>query len=258
MGAFFMLSYLALYWRMANRFNAWPAWALAALMAWALAMHSLTGSRTSMITALFGFLVWFAFQRKPLRLLVLSTLAALGLMLIAVFQPPTFYRETDGGMTGLTGRPEIWSAAVTLAAERPLQGYGYEVGGKIFEDPRFQNSELGLWRGSARVSLHNGYLSTLTGLGVPGFLILYTALLLPFWRSRSITDGAQCKPFLYGILAMCLIANLTESLIGSPAAITSVVLWMLSVVAGRLSSRRAISPGGAVMGGLKVCLPTRE
>jgi O-antigen ligase len=257
MGAFCMVAYPLLYWKMSNGSSRLKNWALSGLTAWAVVMHTLTGSRTSMITALLGLMVWCAVQRKPIRLMVLSGVAALGVLLITIFQPPNLYREADRGMAGLTGRPEIWTAALTLAAEQPLQGFGYEVGGKIFEDPRFQNRELGLWVGSARVSLHNGYLSALVGLGIPGFLILHAALLLPFWRCRS-APADPCKPLVFGVLAMCLTANLTESLIGSPAAITSVVLWMLWVVAGRLAPRRIHVGGETAVDGRPVFGRTRE
>ncbi len=231
MGAFLMICYPVFYWRW-KRSSLRGRFGIAALTLPMVFFHVLTGSRTSMLTAILGFSVWFLVQRKGLRLTLVAAAMGLALLLVLILRPPILYRETDRSVVGLTGRPEIWAAALTLAAEKPFRGYGYEVGGKIFEDPRFYDKNLGLWIGSARVSLHNGYLAVLIGVGVPGLLLFLAALLWPFLRYRRVPPTDE-KALVFSVLAMGLIANTTESIVGSPAAVTSVILWMLWALAGR-------------------------
>ena len=59
----------------------------------------------------------------------------------------------------------VFSFLIILIAERLLTGYGYSVGGKVFEDPRFYKGGMQLWSGNARESLHQGYLSICVEVG---------------------------------------------------------------------------------------------
>jgi len=151
-----------------------------------------------------------------------------------LFRPPSFMREGYEKVTEFTGRTEIWTAAVTLAIEKPILGYGYEVDGKIFADQRFYNREISQWRGNPKASLHNGYLSAIIGLGIVGFLLLYFTLFAPFIHRHGHLKG-EYKAFWVTILVMCIVTNLTESFITGPTNIGSLILWIAWVIVGKMS-----------------------
>jgi len=149
------------------------------------------------------------------------------------YSPSVLTRTNSTNLTHLTGRPEIWTAGVILARERPILGYGYSVGGKIFEDPRFYNERSPLWTGNSRVSLHNGYLDVFIGIGSIGLIIFCISLFLPLWKCIR-ANSSEYKAFVITIMSMAMLSNLFESCIIGGRSIDSVVLWIAWVIAGRM------------------------
>ena len=80
-------------------------------------------------------------------------------------------------METLSGRTVVWTAALRLFEEHPVLGVGGGIGGKVVVS-HISNSYI-----SVMSSLHNGFLETLTGLGLVGFLIGSYMLLLTTWRA---------------------------------------------------------------------------
>ena len=233
MGGFCMIAYPLLFWKMSNS-DSRMKWFVSFLILITAVFHILTGSRTTLIASALGTCIWLVVMRKPFKLLflvIVISVLAMGLMIV---RPSNLIRE--GGMESIstfTGRTEIWSAALTLAKERPITGYGYGVGGKVFEDPRFYDPNQELWSGTAKVSLHNGYLSAVISLGIPGTMLLYFLLFLPFVRSRKAIEG-EFRALVVAVLFICFFTNFLEAVIGGSSGIASLVLWILWVIAGKI------------------------
>jgi O-antigen ligase len=249
MGSFCMILYPIFLWKL-SRSNAQTKWLITLLILCTAFLHILTGSRTTLLASAVGVCLALFILGKRLAVFFLGvTLIASALMLLHL-QPSNLNRQSSQGLTGLTGRTEIWKAALTLSKEKPILGYGYAVAGKIFEDPRFNDSELGLWTGSARVSLHNGYLSAIIGLGYVGFFLFYLSLFIPFVRSLNVHLSGEQKAVGLSILLMCLLTNLTESAIVGPSSLGALILWIMWTAFGRLHRLNITVPQNSVSSAL--------
>jgi O-antigen ligase len=232
MGAFCMISYPILLWKISDS-DPKMKWFVYFLISVTAIFHILSGSRTTLLASAFGICIWLLVLKKPIKFVLMIFMITALAMLAVTFRPSNLTRE--GGFESVstfTGRTEIWIAALTLAKEKPIVGYGYGVGGKIFEDPRFYDPKQELWSGSAKVSLHNGYLSAVIGMGILGTLLLYGLLFLPFSRSRKAIKG-EYRALMVTVIFMCLLTNFLEGVIGSSSGLVSIILWILWVIAGK-------------------------
>ena len=233
MGGFCMMAYPICLWKYSQS-SGRQRWMVLGTVVALAALHAFTGSRSSMIASALGMLVWFIVAHGRLRSVLL--LAALTGVALAVVQlnPSGFERESAGGATDLTGRPEIWSGAYQLVLERPLLGYGYDVEGAIFADSRFYDPKLALWTGSVRVPMHSGYLSVAVGLGIVGLILWVAVLFVPFGRSLLLPES-HYKAFVVSTMTMCLIINSVESAITGGRSLIGITYWISWVMAERLA-----------------------
>ncbi len=235
MGIFAMISYPILLWKY-SRSDFFGKWGCIILLMITVFLHLLTGSRSSIIASLIGVSVWYIVLRQKGRLVsILAMLVMFGAF--AFFETSlrnVFQRETDSGksITTLTGRTKFWRACATLISERPILGYGYGVGGKVWSDPRFNDPKLALWSGNARASLHNGYLSKAVETGTIGFILMLYLYVFPLWRCR-ILPPTYDKALVFAIISMGLVTNLVESTLGS-ASILGIIFWLTWIVASRM------------------------
>jgi len=230
MGGLCMISYPIFIWKYFDC-NSNLKWFVILLIILTIAMHILTGSRTTLLSSVLGTFIFLFIVRKGFSNVFSLILLLLLLSGFIIINPSSFSRRQGQAVTDLSGRLEIWGAALQLSQERPLLGYGYAVGGKGFEDPRFFRKGESLWVGSSRVSLHNGYLSIAIGVGLIGLVIYFFLLLLPFFKSFKIPD-IEIRGLIISFFLMCLAANFTESYIVGPSNLGAVVLWILWVIAG--------------------------
>jgi O-antigen ligase len=230
MGSFCMLAYPIVLWVYA-RCTPFKKWIVAFLIVSLICLHLLTGSRGSLEAAVLGICMWSVVQQKPLRVLLLLGAIGIGAFILSQVRPSSFEREAGYTATDLTERPEFWLASLTLITERPILGYGYQVEGGVWSDPRFNQPKFRLWSGSARSSLHNGYLSVAVGLGLGGLLLWCAILFIPLWRFRRL-PYSDYKGLVLAIMFSSLILNCIESNLGG----TDVVFWIVWVIAERVSS----------------------
>jgi O-antigen ligase len=229
MGVFCMLAYPLLLW-VYPRCTPFKKTLVAAQMMTLFGLHLLTGSRGSLMAAVCGIFAWSIIQRKPLRFISLLGVISTGALIITWVTPSSFEREGSYSATDLTDRPEFWSASLTLIRERPMLGYGYAVEGGVWTDPRFNQPDLSLWTGTARTSLHNGYLSVAVGLGIGALLIWCVLLFMPLWRFRHV-PYSDYKGFVFAVMVSYLLLNGIETEIGGTAA----AFWIVWIIGGRVS-----------------------
>ena len=206
-------------------------------------MHLLTGSRASLVATFLGIFVWFFVQKKRVKVVLLLGMICLLTLSIMSFRPSSFRREEGAGFTDLTGRKEFWSGSYTLLIERPILGYGYGVEGRIWQDPRFYESKSTLWSGSAKTSLHNGYLSIAVGLGIIIFLGWCVLLLAPLWPSVSF-PLSDYKVFAYTVMTMCMVLNFFESVIMDTSSLAAILFWIAWVLVGKLPNSYEVNSCG--------------
>jgi len=237
MGLFAMVSYPVLLWKY-SQIKISKKWTILIIIGLLFILHLLTGSRASSVASLFGFSVWFIIMKQKVKLMIIIFVGSLlGMLVLSITTPPeSFLRETESGasITTLTGRTEFWYSSLILISERPIYGYGFGVGGEIWNDARFYNPDYALWSGTARSSLHNGYLSIAIGVGIVGTIVWVILLLIPYLRCRKLRL-LKYKAFLLSILAMCLLLNFVEDVIGGGNTPGSIILWISWVIGGRMA-----------------------
>jgi len=205
-----------------------------------LFLHILTGSRTSLATAFLGIVVWYyALNHKVKMIIMFLVILCAGFVLVAA-KPGSFNRESNK-ITDLTGRSDFWVGSMVLIKERPFKGYGYEVGGKVWKDPRFYNPYVALWSGNARASLHNGYLTIAIGLGLIGLFLWLILVMTPIYQLRRVTISYD-RAVVTVIFFQALLVNFFESEISGSRTQVSIVFWIMWIIAGRLwNMQQAVS-----------------
>ena len=229
LGGFCMISYPILLWKYNCQSTTGKIF-IFTLLSLVLLMHVLSGSRTSLATSFIGFAVWQILLKKKLTFILIVAVVLFGGYFLLQSQLPSFERTDSKSITNLTGRTQFWLGSLELAAEKPILGYGYAVEGKIWEDPRFQSNKSQLWMGSAKSSIHNGYLSVAIGLGFSGLIIWLAIIIPPLWQAFSLPRDYYKALFLV-ILLQLLLTNFFESVISSSRSLESMAFWIFWIFA---------------------------
>jgi len=203
---------------------------IAVVIACAALCGALADSRSPFVALAIGtalFVVWRHGLRGLLAMgaLVTATCA----LLVATGHDFSAY-TSRGDITTLTGRTEMWAFVVKQIASHPILGFGYEVGGAIFDNPYFP-LWWGPWDQGPHVSVHNGYLSHAIGVGIPVTLFWLYIMLAPwvFTFSRS-EDRWQIKRLFFFLLVPILVHNMSEVMADDAIGIVGFffgLLWVL-------------------------------
>ncbi|MDO8432681.1 MAG: O-antigen ligase family protein [Candidatus Binatus sp.] len=197
----------------------WPAAArrtrfLIVLASLAAIVLDVMADSRSPLIALSVGLILFGISRLGLRAVVLAAI----LFIAATVVLPRLEGGRDyvmrGDVASLTGRTEIWRYVIHAIKERPVLGYGYEVEGQIFQSRYFPLWEE-IWNEGPRSSLHNGYLSRAVGVGIPATL-LWAFIILRALRF-AIFDRHAPRVLRDAVLigaAPVLVLNMVESTAG--------------------------------------------
>jgi O-antigen ligase len=234
LGAFCLLAYPLFFWAYGrSEGRAKYGWVFVLLCA--LAMHALSGSRSSFLAAGIGVFIWCLTLRQWMKVAMVGFCGVAGLLALSVLPQfvPSLQRNESESMTDLTGRDEFWVNAIELLKERPILGYGYEVEGEIWDDPRFAKGNLSTWT-SARASLHNGYLSVAVGSGYAGLLLWLGILILPTVGLARSARSSPYKALILASLVQMLVANFLENAITSSRSVGSLGFWLFWVLAGKI------------------------
>ncbi len=233
MGGFCMMAYPLFLWKLMTSRGAVRLVAAAAIPACGL-MQLLSGSRSSMIGAGVGILVFLLAARRPRTALAFAGAVALAAAAVLAHPPESLRREvSDDAAVNLTGRPDIWNASWRLFLERPLAGYGFETQNKLLGDSEFQRIAGVNWTVLPSQSTHNGYLSVVLGGGAVAFLLWLALLLLPYVRLLDLPPGPP-RAVVLSIMTMSLATNMVESLITGGGSLQAVIFWLAWALAARL------------------------
>ncbi|HVJ07411.1 MAG TPA: O-antigen ligase family protein [Acidisarcina sp.] len=146
-------------------------------MVFALALFSLSASRTSFGILLLTILIVMFKRSKILAAMAIGAVSIGGwIFWSGILTRLQGHQRSEDFMT-LSGRTVVWTAASRQFELHPLLGVGGGVGGKEVI------GHIGNMYLEQMSSLHNGFLELLTGLGLVGFAIGTSMLILATLRS---------------------------------------------------------------------------
>lgn len=125
-----------------------------------------------------------------------------------------------------TGRTDVWPMALERIFSRFFFGYGYQAYwpayGNDFKAEFILNNPMSAWTpGHA----HSGFLELMLGLGIVGFLIFLTHLLMSLFRALMIFQSESKWTWNLKFLIFFIVQNLTAGLIPAPG-----MVWITYVI----------------------------
>ncbi len=167
-------------------------------------------SRSSFVGIGFGMVLYILWRYRTRGFIALSIAAVvLGVAFVASGKFTAYISRGD--VATLTGRTDMWAFVITQIKQRPILGYGYEVGGAIFSSKYFP-IWYGPWDMGPRSSLHDGYLSHAIGVGLPAtFLWLFLVIRPWVYIFSHREDPWKLKPLVFLIIIPALVLNITEA-----------------------------------------------
>lgn len=203
----------------------------------------LTGTRAALLAIAVGAVVWLFLARPRIRARHLIPIGGVALVFAAFLVAPPGARlryrfawslhDPTGG-----ARPLLWRDSLSMAASRPLIGYGPDAFAASFG--AFESEDLArLLPDFHYESPHNLALDALTAGGIPALLIAlaFAALaILAVTRARS-----PRTPTLAAALAASLVASFFSAAMLPPLLLTALVLAIL-ISSEPPASTRAPSP----------------
>jgi putative inorganic carbon (hco3(-)) transporter len=131
--------------------------------------------------------------------------------------------ETREGSQGpIWDRYNLGRAALNMAEERPLFGFGWdrfpEVGTDYFELGDYPLTV------DANVGIHSAYLSHLAELGLVGTSLWLLSTLLAVWLALKRRGPPELEPWRYGLLAIAVMFFVVSAFV-YPYLFAVVVLW---------------------------------
>ena len=207
----------------------------------------LAGSRASWLT--YGLvLLWTGWRTLGRRkLLMVFALGALALVAATLLVPQVRERiertthvltaDSQGVDTALSGRTRIWSAAVCMAREHPVNGVGARGFREAFPACDPQAGVIAAWGEGAALHAHQLVLEILSETGGIGLLLWLAGAALAWraWRYADVVARDRARP---AMLALAVTVFPLNTHLASYSTFWGGVLLMLSALyAGSLLGR---------------------
>ena len=207
----------------------------------------LAGSRASWLT--YGLvLLWTGWRTLGRRkLLMVFALGALALVAATLLVPQVRERiertthvlaaDSTGVDTALSGRTRIWSAAVCMAREHPVNGVGARGFREAFPACDSQAGVIAAWGEGAALHAHQLVLEILSETGGIGLLLWLAGAALAWraWRYADVVARDRARP---AMLALAVTVFPLNTHLASYSTFWGGVLLMLSALyAGSLLGR---------------------
>jgi exopolysaccharide production protein ExoQ len=168
------------------------------LALYGLAFLILTKSRSSMVGAAAGLLVYYLLTRSLAKKTFAMMAFAISALLLCLSEglnsSIAFLTRNAEGASDLTGRIPLWKLAATFVNRKPMTGYGYQ-GFWTVANVDYFSSELH-WTISA---VHNGYLETVLTLGYIGLCLHVLALI--FGVSNGCSNFKMTRSPIFALAA---------------------------------------------------------
>lgn len=194
----------------------------------ALPLLLASGSRGAFVSALVGTLAMLvggaAARSRRAVTAALAVVAALMLVAaVALIAPSSVRLSSADESSALGGRPLLWGVGLTLAAERPLVGYGTDPW------PSLARTVEPALRSTAIATVHNGFLYVLLVGGVVALAAVLAWSARLGWRLLARARGGHvAAAAALGLWLAFLTNNLSETLLPR-TALTLWVWWALAL-----------------------------
>jgi O-antigen ligase len=233
LGGLCMVSFPIIFWKLNNTIgnSKYLVWLVALINTIVLIA---TGSRTSLIVSILGFIIWFIVHKDWIKLATLGAILTIGIIIISQVGFPSYSRNEGSKITDLTERELIWEGVSVFLEEKPILGYGYAVEGKIFDNQLLFDMEGQFFNPNSQQPLHNGYLSIFIGGGLVGLSIWMIAILLPVYFLLKSKVELSFKAYALATIIPILIANVVESALTGYLSATDIYFWLAWLVAGKV------------------------
>jgi hypothetical protein len=212
----------------------------------------LTQSHTSWFAVGFAIVLVSPFAMRSVK--TAAVVGVPGLILVAMFSPArvaSLWAEifpTDGRGDALTGRTEIWAAALKGFEQFPLLGYGPSL-----LDDAYRARYLPGFDAAAQA--HNQFVQTLGEAGLVGLAVLMVVLVL------MVKEGRKVRPVSSVPLALVILV-LARCVTETPLRPTGVGSFLLLVTFGSLAAagreRRVVAVSERTQVGQRVALASSQ
>lgn len=212
------------------------------ILALSMACLVLTGVRTfaaAVVAGLAAVVILHASIPRHTKIVVCGALASILVILALSGAADTLLHSRNRylrseSIANFTGRTTLWKRAIPVALSKPL-GSGFCLGGgALLEDPDDSktvlrpNEEFDPLTHSTtyKSTLHNGYVQSLTDLGVLGFLtycLLFARGILATFAHRNRMHFSALI-FIFYVIAT---GNLGESIVMSPTSTSTAIFWLV-------------------------------
>lgn len=189
----------------------WRLWLGVALGAFVLVL--LSTSMTALIASLLGVGVigaGIAVRRGPMQAIVMScaALVAIALGAVALFLAPDLLVGMIGRDLSLTGRTDIWDAAMPAVSAHPWLGYGYFAFWLPDNGPAYWVRQMVQWEVA---SAHSGWLELALGLGQVGIALFALQFGATMMRGARAVMDAKAGLWAPAFLLTFAMYTLSES-----------------------------------------------
>jgi O-antigen ligase len=168
---------------------------------------------------------FIGFNKKKRLWMIFGSLIGLAIAIALVFTVPVL-RDLFQVDLGLTGRGQLWTAAVNSISDRPFSGYGL---GGLEHIRNVMSNYAGVYHGYV-LAPHNSFLEIGMQMGAISMLSFIAIFIISFIRlMRSEIDIFEKRAIGSGMVVACLgISTLTYSLGGiSYISLVLGILWGL-------------------------------
>lgn len=221
----------------------WPTWAFGLVYGLLLIVIILIGTRAGWVMFAVVSAVYLPlYLRKPYKrrfAMVAAIIVAVGVTSVAAYEISPLFRSridrsvevASGDATGLDEalgyRLPIWSAAVSIVADHPVNGVGPRGFRYLYEDYAAPN-DVWMAQGGAALHAHHLILELLVETGVIGLAAWMLAwwLLYRYWRSLDLARRRSALPYAVGFLAIQFPLNAHLAMYST---FWSIVTWWLII-----------------------------
>ncbi len=213
-------------------------------------------SRSPAVALAIGSGAYLLWKHRARGMLICAVVALAGVLTYGALGT-TAKLGVSRNVSTLTGRTLAWKFEIRKILERPLTGYGYDVEGAIFKDPRFPSWDS-FWSQGPRTSTHEGYLSIAVGLGVPALLFWLYIILRP-WIAllRRPEDPWNLKPLFFFLILPSFCRAFAETGIGDVHGMDAIIFYLLWMIAERQRIATLQATPDTVAGALSTRDPRR-
>jgi O-antigen ligase len=197
----------------------------------------LISSKIGILTLILILICWLLTSMRKIYLAVSLSVALGSLITFSIYKFPFLkdrfttslhfdYSQEFGHLWNSTSyRLAIWSCSVETIAASPIWGYGTGDGQVALQETYREKNFI--WGLRDSFNPHNQFFATMLDIGIPGLIVLFAMIALPF-----VSAFKQKDLILIGFVLIVLLAFLTESVLSRQKGIAFITFFYSFLLAG--------------------------